>query len=378
MRIAVVMPRGSRMDRDRLNSMETVALTLVRASGFRGSTVFICEDGAEVPTAPEMTVRVPAGLGKTDHAEAVLAALRDIRPDIVEFHQQLATSAKLARRLRGIPCVLHRHTRIKRPRHILDRLRYQSRLRAFERIVLVSEAARVEFLGDYPGLRRRAAVVCNPIDMEAWCGDAADKERLILFAGRAMYEKGLDAFCLAISATLDRAPEWRGALMLGDWDRHADWASPYVGLLERFGQRVTVVKSAPVSVVQEFTRRAAIAVTPSRVAEAMGLSAMEAHAAGAALISSGRGGLKEVSGPHAVYVEPPEAALLARSMLDLVEDEERRMWLAREGQSYVARTHGPVTRALELDALREAVVIRRPVPHMASDAARADGRELAW
>lgn len=378
MRIAVVMPRGGRMDADRLNSMETVALTLNRVSAHRNSTIFICEDGAAVPAAPEMTVRVAGGLGKAAHAEAVLQALKMFQPDLVEFHQQLATSAMLAKRLPGVRCVLHRHTRIKRPRHLIDRLRYQSRLKAFDRIVLVSQAAQAEFAADYPRLRDRTAVVCNPIEMEAWKADAADKERLILFSGRAMAEKGLDAFCLALSVALDRAPDWRGALMLGDWDQHAEWAEPYVRLLDRFGDRVEVIRSAPVSVVQGMTRRAAIAVTPSRVAEAMGLSAMEAHAAGAALISSGRGGLKEVSGPHALYVDPPESALLVRSLLDLMSDDGRREALARAGQAYVARTHEPEARARELDALREAIVSRALALSPGRTVQPAGQRGLAW
>lgn len=356
MRIAIVMPRTSRMGRDRLNSMETVALTLARSSAYRNSIVIVCEEGAEVCAAPDMTVRVPGGLGKTLHAQTVLAVLRDLRPDIVEFHQQLETSARLARRLGGTPCVLHRHTRIKPPRHLLDGLRYQARLKAFDRVVLVSEAAREEFLRDYPALCDRAAVVCNPIDMAPWRAEVEQKERIILFSGRAMPEKGLDAFCQALAETLDKAPYWRGALMLGDWERHAQWAEPHVRRLDRFGDRVTIATSAPISAVQDITRRAAIAVTPSRVAEAMGLSALEAHAAGAALISSGRGGLKEASGPHAVYVDPPDAAALARALRELTDDDDRRVTLAREGQAFVARTHSPETRARELDSLREQIL----------------------
>ncbi|HBV13288.1 MAG TPA: glycosyl transferase family 1, partial [Brevundimonas sp.] len=76
------------------------------------------------------------------------------------------------------------------------------------------------------------------------------------------------------------------------------------------------------------------------------------HAAGAALISSGRGGLREASGTHAVYVDPPEAAPLTCALLSLTRDDARRIALAREGQAFVAQTHAPALRAAELDALR--------------------------
>jgi hypothetical protein len=107
------------------------------------------------------------------------------------------------------------------------------------------------------------------------------------------------------------------------------------------------------------TRRAAIAVTPSFVAEALGLSALEAHAAGAALISSGRGGLREASGAHAVYVDPPVAPDLTRAMTALVENAGQRIAMARAGQAFVAAVHAPAVRSAQLDDLRETLVAER-------------------
>lgn len=354
--IAVVMPRGGRMDGRHLNSMETVALTLHRFSAYRASTTFICEDGAETPGGPETTVRLPAGLSRRAHAAAVLKALQALRPDVVEFHQQLGTSADLSRRLPGVRCLLFRHTRVDRPRNPIQRLRYRSRLRAFDRIILVSRAARAEFLSDFPGFEDRAAVISNPIDLDSWRGDVERKEQLILFSGRAVPEKGLDVFCQALTMVLDQAPDWRGALMLGEWDRSRDWAEPFVRLLDRFGDRVEIHRSASVAAVQDMNRRAAIAVTPSRVREAMGLTAMEALAGGAALVSSGRGGLREASGCCAVYVDPPEAHSLADAMLKLADAPERRLALGRQGQAYVSEMHDPARRAKELDDLRAALI----------------------
>ena len=146
--------------------------------------------------------------------------------------------------------------------------------------------------------------------------------------------------------------------MLGDWDKHQDWAEPHVRALARFGDRVEIHKSASLAEVKAVTRRAAIAVVPSRVREALGLSALEAHAAGAALISSGRGGLREASGEHALYVEVEDAAPLAAAMERLVQNPAERLKLAQAGQVFVARVHSPAARAAELDALRHALADR--------------------
>lgn len=358
MRIAVVLPRGSTFDLGRLNSMETVALTLNRWSRFADDIRFICEAGAERPAALEQTLLVPSGLGKREHAAAVVGLLQAFQPDLIEYHQQLAGAAEISRRLPGRAQVLYRHTRIKPPSNPFDRWRYRTRLKAFDRLIFVSQAARDEFLVDYPGFDAAAEVICNPIDVEAWRGDVNHREKLILFSGRAIADKGLDSFCTALAAILDQASDWRGALMLGDWDRHQTWAAPHLRALERFGDRIEISRSASPEQVMAVARRAAIAVVPSRVAEALGLTALEAHAAGAALISSGRGGLREASGPHALYVAPPEAPQLVEALRRLIENESGRIAMARDAQSFVSRTHAPALRARELDTLRTALAER--------------------
>lgn len=352
MRIAVVLPRGCALDRDRVNSMEAVALLLNRWSRFAADVRFVCEAGAAIPVEAGRMLTVPSGLGRAAYEAAVVSRLHAFQPDLIEYHQQLGCAAEIARRLPGRPQILYRHTRVKPPSNPVDRWRYGRRLKAFSRLIFVSCAARDEFLVDYPGFDHQAEVICNPIDLEAWRGDVAKKEQLILFAGRAMEEKGLDALCLALAQTLDQAPDWRAALMLGDWDRHQSWAEPHVAALARFGQRIEIAYSASPGTVRAVAQRAAIAVVPSRVPETLGLAALEAHAAGAALISSGRGGLREASGTHAIYVDPPEANALKAALLELTRDDARRIALARDGQAFVIQAHAPALRAAELDALR--------------------------
>ena len=354
MRIAIVMPRGSAMRRDQPNSMETVARTLFGHSRFQTETTFVCDAGDDHPAeVPIMTV--PAGLEKARHARAVATVLRRINPEIVEYHQQLETAALVARMMPGRVHVLYRHTRIKPPRHWLDRLRYGHRLAAFDRVIFVSDAARDEFCADYPAFADKTATICNPIDIKVWRQSPVNREPIIMFCGRAMAEKGFEPFCLALARVLDLEPRWRGALLLGDWDQHRRWAEPHLLALGRFGDRVDIYRSASPTTVIDVTRRAAIAVTPSLVAEALGLTALEAHAAGAALISSGRGGLREASGEHAVYVDPPDAPGLVAAMSALIADPRRRIALARKGQAWVEATHSPVMRAAQLDDLRTAL-----------------------
>lgn len=350
------------MCRSTPNSMETVAHTLHAHSRLKGDVRIICDAGADEPLNGDL-ITVPAGLKRRPREDAVAQALRGFDPGYIEYHQQLESAAILARRFPDKVHVLYRHTRIKPPRNAVERMRYESRLKAFNRLVFVSDAACAEFLADYPRFAGRVSAVCNPIDSQAWRGDVDQREKLILFSGRAMKEKGLEPFCAALATVLDQSPEWRGALMLGDWDRHQAWAGPVIQTLERFADRVEIHRSASIHDVKAVTRRAAIAVAPSFVAEALGLTALEAHAAGAALISSGRGGLREASGPHAVYVDPPEAQGLAAAMTKLIADPRLRTTMARRAQARVVEVHAAETRSAQLDDLREILMTQpaRPV-----------------
>lgn len=351
MRIVIVLPRGYRYCSEQSSSIETVVRTLNAHSRYRRETLIIADAGAGSPSGPEV-LTVPAGLDRQSRTRAVAALLQTLEPDIVEHHQQLHCSVALARRLPRCRHVFYRHTRLDPPKHLFDRWRYHIRLKPFDRLVFVSAAAVEEFCSDYPGFASRALAIRNPISMEGWRGDPARRERLILFAGRPLFDKGFDLVCEALAQVLPRAPGWRAVLMLGDWDRHADWAEAQLARLGPACDQVEVQRSAPLSLVMATARRAAIALTPSRVREALGLSALEAHAAGAALISSGRGGLREASGPNAVFVEPETADPLAEALLRLIDNPEERQALAARAQQFVARAHAPADRAGELDQLR--------------------------
>jgi len=351
LKIAVVLPPGSRFSMSQPNSMETVVRTL--AQGERGMElrIFCCEGSDDHGDLPVHILP-----NDSSRRAALEKALTDYGPDVIEFHQQFRQAIQIARRFPHAARVLYRHNALKSPRNPLDLWRYERRFRQLEGLIFVSEAARQEFLQDYPRQHRKAFAVPNPIDVDLWRAPVENREPVIAFAGRAMPEKGVDLICAALPAVLERHPDWRVVLMLNDWDKHAVWARPHVAPLERFGDRVSVEKSAPLGEVRQVMQRASIALTPSVWAEAMGLSALEAHAAGAALISSGRGGLREASGPHAVYVDDLTADGLGAAMDDLIRDPARRLELARAAQAYVAHTHTPQHRAAQLHDLRERLV----------------------
>jgi glycosyltransferase involved in cell wall biosynthesis len=353
LRTAVLLPPGCLFSEAQPNSMETVVRTLLTSSTAHETRIF-CNEGADDHNAPGVFA-----LPRQGRQRALFAALDAFKPDLIEHHQQVKQALTVSSRFPDAAHLLYRHNALKPARHLLDRWRYAARFGRMDGFVFVSEAERRAFAHTYPRLADRAHALPNAIDAAAWFAPPEDRQPVIAFAGRAMPEKGLDVLCAALPAVLDAHPDWRAVLMLNDWDKHAAWATPHIAPLERYGVRVAVLRSAPLSQVRDQMKTAAIALTPSVWDEPFGLTAVEAHAAGAALISSGRGGLREASGDHALYVDEVTPGSLAEAMERLINHPEERLALARAAQRYVMATHTPQQRSAELEQIRKAVVLSR-------------------
>lgn len=353
-RTAIVFPSNSRFSAGAPNSMETVVRTLAAALPDQEVRVFCCAgaDDHEMPGVETVPTRGKARL------RALLEKLRAFRPELIEHHQQVRQAVQIAAAMPEAAHVLYRHNALKPPRHWLDAWRYNVRYGRMDGLVFVSDAERERFARDYPNLAGKAWAVPNPINATSWLASPEDREPVIAFAARAMAEKGLVEVCGALPAVLDSYPQWRAVLMLNDWAEHGPWAEPHIAPLARYGDRVTVLRSAPLGEVRERMKTAAIALTPSLWAEPFGLTAVEAHAAGAALISSGRGGLREASGPHALYLDAVTPQTLVAAICRLIEDPAERIAMARAAQSYVIQAHSPENRAGDLLRARQAIRAR--------------------
>ena len=354
MRTAVLLPPGCLFSEAQPNSMETVVRTMAGVDQ-DGETRIFCCSGADDHNLPGVDALPPGRI----RMPTLIERLRAFRPDVVEHHQQVKQAMAVQQALPDTPHLLYRHNALRPPRHPIDRWRYRARYERLDGLVFVSVAERDAFVRTFPDLDDRAFAVPNPIDAGAWLASPEDRQPVIAFAGRAMPEKGVDVLCAALPAVLDAHPDWRAVLMLNDWDRHAEWAARHVAPLEPYGDRVEVLKSAPLAEVRRRMQTAAIALTPSVWDEPFGLTAIEAHAAGAALISSGRGGLREASGPHALYLDAVTPQTLAALMERLITAPDERLALARAGQAYVLATHTPQRRAADLQAVRRTLIERR-------------------
>ena len=274
-------------------------------------------------------VRPGWGLGRAGrYAAGVAREVRALRPGLIEVHNWPEVALRLTGRGVPVTLVLNNDPQSMRgARSANERRRLLARLAG---VAASSEWLRGRVLEGLGGGDVR--VLPNCIDVGA--PPAAARERLILFAGRVVRDKGADLFVEACARVLPGLPGWRAEMIGGDRFRADSPETPYVRdlRLRAAAAGVAMRGHQPNDVVLAAMGRAAIVVMPSRWQEPFGLVALEAMAAGAALVCSGSGGLREVGGDVVRYAQA-EAGAVAAAIEALARDDAGRAALAAAGRA---------------------------------------------
>lgn len=366
MSLLVVLPRRSPSDRAVPNSVDLCVRDLVAASR-RCRDVCIVTDG-------------PVGLFSSFGTECLLPAIADrslLRArhvahlarmrgaDLVVVHQQFQVAARLAQILPG-RVVFHAHGFYKRyPPGLLSSIRRWNRRRELARLVglvHVSEACRAHFSESWPEVLLPQAVVPNGLDFNQW-HPRREKLQEIVCVGRCVPEKGILEAAQAVARVLAERPGWHARFVLSEPGRKPEYEIQVQKVLSQpvIADRVTIEFSLPWECVRERYERAAIALVPSRWQEPFGRTALEAHAGGAALVSSGTGGLREVSGPFALFADPENAVGFAEAIKRLIDNEALRHELAEGGARFVRQRYSIEAVAAANDDFLESLVANRAV-----------------
>ena len=316
----MVLPPGEAFSPESSGAIGLVVHRLARVPGRFEVVVVGAEVAAPFADVTFRGVRPGWGVGRVRrYAAGVLPAVRDA--DLVEVQNRPDLALYLARRLKApVTLVLQNDPR---------GMRKAERIGALAGVVTVSSYLR----GRLPeGVA--ATVVPNCIDLAALPNGPAVRERLVLFAGRVVADKGADAFVEAWSLAARELPGWR-AEMIGA-DRFGP-DSPETPFLRELRPRaaaagVAMLGYRPHRAVLEAMVAAAIVVMPSWWGEPFGLTALEAMASGAALLCSGRGGLAEVVGDAAIPVDPDDPAGMAARIVALARDPGRMVTLGEAGR----------------------------------------------
>ena len=346
-RIAIVLPLGESFSP---GSAGAIAMVVRRfALALPGAVVLGQAKGAPFPGIGFIAAR---------KAKAVIRALAALRPEIIEVHQRPRLALALSWLFPRARVLLFLHNDPLTMRGLKSRFERRLMLRRLHRVVCVSAHLAARYA---TGLHAAPEVLHNPITLAELPPPRA-KDKLILFAGRVVADKGADAFIAACRATLPHLPGWSARMVGGDRFGPDSPETSYVSAMRAAAAEagIAFLGTRPHDEVLAEMARAAIVVVPSRWAEPFGLSALEALASGAALISSGRGGLREISGDAALYAAPDEPEALAGAILTLARNDAAREALAEAGRKRARAFDTPLL-AERLQALRGGAGSLNPV-----------------
>lgn len=181
---------------------------------------------------------------------------------------------------------------------------------------------------------------------------------LVVYAGRLEYEKGVHTLLAAIPSLRRRHPQLR--VVVAGTGTHLERLRAQAREL-RLGRAVSFAGFLPRPQLAALLAAADVAVVPS-IYEPFGMVALEAAAAGAPLVVSATGGLREIVDDRVtgLLVTPERPRELAQAVHDLLSDEVRARRLARRAGERVLREHAwAAVAARTAEAYRRAVVEER-------------------
>ncbi len=161
-------------------------------------------------------------------------------------------------------------------------------------------------------------------------------EKLVVFAGRLEYEKGVQTVIRAMERLLDEVGPVR-FVVAGD----GTYADELRGLVRklRLTRRVTFTGFLEDHDLRLHYAAADVAVAPS-IYEPFGLVAIEAMACGTPVVVGDTGGLREIVGEDAgLRFEPGDPDSLADALIAVLTDDELAAGLVRRARQVIARRY---------------------------------------
>ena len=309
----------------------------------RRSTLVVCPkvdepfEGIEIETVHDVAFG-----GNLAKAWAVGQRLKRRSVDIAVVENHLPAAAVVAA-ASGIPVILHSHAYEKAASGALKRAERDLEIKRLTGLAFCSEDCLARFRRNFPSATAPMRAIPNGLDMREW-SSAGAKDKLILSVGRALDDKGHREAMAAIARVLKTRPEWSARFILSAIDRERETVRALRDAAAAFGERVRIDANLPYAEVKAAWARAAIGMALTKTPEPFGRTALEALASGAALMTSGLGGLAEVCGAEALTVDPTDAEAVATALADLCRlagtTGEARKRGSRPGRGAVRHARG--------------------------------------
>ena len=289
-------------------------------------------------------------------AETAIQVLREDRIDLIHAHDWLvAPAGKLLKNAYHIPLVATIHaTEHGRNHGIHNDLQHYIHswewLLSYEawRVIVCSKYMAGELHEVLATPEDKLDVIHNGLDLRRLVRKtkvsddfrhrfAAPDDRIVLFVGRMVREKGAHVLVEALPAVLREHPKARLVLVGGGPNDHLRRRALALGVMDR----VLLTGFVSEEDLQGLYQVAEVAVYPS-LYEPFGIVALEGMGTGVPVVTSDIGGLREVveHGVSGLLTWANNAASLAWGINQVLDDPELAAKLAREGQRRVKEHFG--------------------------------------
>ncbi len=270
------------------------------------------------------------------YALGVRRIARAVSPALIEVHNRPDIARFVATRSRA-PVVLCLQNDPQGMRASGTAAARKALLGELAGVIVASDFIRRRFLDGLPTeCGAKVAVVPNCLDLAHLPPPLPPEARAeeILYVGRVVADKGVDGFVAACALALPRLPGWRAGIIGADRFGAASPETPFLRGIRAAAAQAGIHMHGYRTHDQVLAAmaRAAIVVVPSRWAEPFGLTAIEAMASGAALMTTRNGALPDLAADAACYIDPDRVEEMAEALIALAADPMRRGALAEAGR----------------------------------------------
>jgi len=307
----------------------------------RGDQIYVASGGGEMEEDFKrqglICIRVPLGT-KSEVSPKVAASLFKLLPfikeqkiDIIHANTRVTqVLGSLLARFSGRPCIWTCHGFFKQ--------RFSRRLFPCwgRKVIAISEAVKKHLVDDFRVNPQDIRVVHNGIDVERFqvkikYDFGLGPGPVIGIIARLSDVKGHIYLIEAMQKVLAKIPLAK-LLIVGDGKMKEE----LVNLTARLGLSKSVTFVPSLKDTRSALSAMDIFVLPS-LKEGLGLSLMEAMAAGVAVIGSEVGGIKNLieHGKNGILVAPQDVENLSKAILELLEDSRKRQYLAGNAAEFI-------------------------------------------
>lgn len=357
--IAILLPpREAHSERYR-GAVALCMADFTRFSRYRERTVIYCGEQAHFEDLAHVQLRQWKRWYLRDNLAWARAFARECRtrghthvevqnrPMMLHYLRwMLPEHMQLSLHLHNDPQTMHGSTSVRERQRLLERA---------AAVYCVSDYVRERFVEGLDRDTDKVHVVHNGIDTVAFVPQA--KQQVIVYVGRMIWQKGALPLLEAFHGIAAQLPEWKLVLCGADRpEQTSEYERATHEIISRIGSQCVYTGYVDHAAVMQQFAGAAIAAVPSVWQEPFGRTALEALCAGAALVTSASGGIREViDSDSALVIAPDQPASIAAALLRLANDAGLRSRLQQAGRQRAVEHFDIRSVASRLDDLRDAL-----------------------